>query len=264
MNYLSVENISKAFGEKVLFENVSFGLNKGEKAALVAKNGFGKSTLLSILKDSSNSDTGSVVFRNDISIGFLDQDQEPNDQHTILEEILSVDNEDSKILKIYNSKIAQQEDIPQDILNKMDEKNLWDKDVLINTICSQLKIPSLNSKIQHLSGGQKKRIALAQVLIQNPDLLILDEPTNHLDLDMIEWLEDYLKNSKSAILMVTHDRYFLEVICDLIFELARDRIHRYEGRFLLLFNEESRTRRAIASQHRSSSKHLQEKRAGMD
>ncbi len=231
MNYLSIENISKSFGEKILFENVSFGLNKGEKAALVAKNGFGKSTLLSILKDADLADSGSVVFRNDISIGFLDQDQNPDDQHTILEEILSGTDEESKILKEYTDCINSQKDIRQEILDLMDEKNLWDKDVLINTICSKLKLPPLNSKIEHLSGGQKKRIALAQILIQNPDLLILDEPTNHLDLDMIEWLEDYLKNSKSAILMVTHDRYFLEVICDLIFELARDRIHRYEGNF---------------------------------
>lgn len=231
MNFLSIENISKAFGEKVLFENVSFGLNKGEKAALVAKNGFGKSTLLSILRDPANADTGSVVFRNDISIGFLDQDQDPDDSHTILEEILSANDESSKILREYNDCINGQKEIRQEVLDYMDEKNLWDKDVLINTICSKLKLPPLNSTIKHLSGGQKKRIALAQVLIQSPDLLILDEPTNHLDLDMIEWLEDYLKNSKSAILMVTHDRYFLEVICDLIFELSRDRIHRYEGNF---------------------------------
>lgn len=231
MNYLSVENIAKSFGEKILFENVSFGLNKGEKAALVAKNGFGKSTLISILKDAKNADAGSVVFRNDISIGFLDQDQNPEDKHTILEEILSVDDEESKILKEYNTRISKQQELPQEILTKMDEKNLWDKDVLINTICSQLKLPALDTKIEHLSGGQKKRIALAQVLIQNPDLMVLDEPTNHLDLDMIEWLEEHLKNSKSAILMVTHDRYFLEVICDLIFELARDRIYRYDGNF---------------------------------
>lgn len=231
MNYLSVENISKSFGEKTLFENVTFGLNKGEKAALVAKNGFGKSTLLSILKDESNSDSGSVVFRKEISIGFLDQDQIPNDQHSILEEILSGDDPDSKILKEYNQCVAQGKDVSSEVLEAMDEKNLWDKEVLIDTICSKLQLPSLDSNIKHLSGGQKKRIALAQVLIQEPDLLILDEPTNHLDLDMIEWLEDYLKNSKSAILMVTHDRYFLEVICDLIFELARDRIHRYEGNF---------------------------------
>jgi ATP-binding cassette subfamily F protein uup len=231
MNYLSVENISKSFGDHALFENVSFGLNKGEKAALVAKNGFGKSTLLGILKDQTNSDSGSVVFRKDISIGFLDQDHLLNDNNTILEEILSTEDADSKTLKEYNSCISKNIDIPSDVLEQMDERNLWDKEVLIDTICSHLKLPDLGSNIKNLSGGQKKRIALAQVLILNPDILILDEPTNHLDLDMIEWLEDYLKSSKSAILMVTHDRYFLEVVCDIIFELARDTIHRYDGNF---------------------------------
>ncbi|MBK7130715.1 MAG: ABC-F family ATP-binding cassette domain-containing protein [Crocinitomicaceae bacterium] len=233
MNYLSVENLTKSFGVRVLFKDITFGLNRGDKVAFVAKNGSGKSTLLKILCGIEGADSGNIVFRNDIRVDYLQQAENFNPDKTILEEILSADTRESKAIKAYQKALENPEN--GDELERagelMNSANAWDYDVKIDMTLSQLKIDDKSQKIGTMSGGQKKRLALAKILINEPDIMILDEPTNHLDLDMIEWLEAELSKSKSTIIMVTHDRYFLEVICNTIFEMNDQTLYRYNGNF---------------------------------
>lgn len=233
MNYLSVENLTKSFGVRVLFKDITFGLNRGDKVAFVAKNGSGKSTLLKILCGIEGADSGNIVFRNDIRVDYLQQAENFNPDKTILEEILSADTRESKAIKAYQKALEHPEN--GDELERagelMNAANAWDYDVKIDMTLSQLKIDDKSQKIGTMSGGQKKRLALAKILINEPDIMILDEPTNHLDLDMIEWLEAELSKSKSTIIMVTHDRYFLEVICNTIFEMNDQTLYRYNGNF---------------------------------
>lgn len=233
MNYLSVENLTKSFGERVLFEDLTFGVDKGEKVAIVAKNGNGKSTLLKILCGDGTEDSGRIVYRNDIRVDYLEQTENFNPQQNIFEEVLGTETAENKAIKAYNKALLNPTDTSfyEQAFEQMNITNAWDYEVKVNTILSQLKLDDSSKKIGELSGGQKKRVALAKILINEPDLMILDEPTNHLDLDMIEWLETYLSNSKSAIIMVTHDRYFLEVVCTSIFELEDQQIYRYNGNF---------------------------------
>lgn len=232
MNYLSVEEITKTFGDRVIFDSLSFGIDQGQKAAIVAKNGSGKTTLLRCLLGQEPVDEGRIVFRKDLRIAFLEQSDKLDPSNTILEEVFSHDLPELQAVKQYNKamRIAD-EDLIKEAFEAITELNAWDIEVRVNQILSVLKLDDTNQLITELSGGQKKRVALAKVLIADPDFLILDEPTNHLDLDMIEWLEDYLSKSKSTILMVTHDRYFLEVVCDTILELADNTMYRYKGNF---------------------------------
>ncbi len=232
MNYLSVENLTKSFGERVLFADLTFGIDLGQKVAIVAKNGNGKTTLLRCLMGMEQYDSGSVVYRNDIRVAFMQQADSLNEGHTILEAVFSNDLPELQAVKKYNQALRDgNEELINSCFEELTELNAWDMEVKVNQILSVLKLNDTSQLVSSLSGGQKKRVALAQVLLAEADLLILDEPTNHLDLDMIEWLEEYLSKSKATILMVTHDRYFLEVVCNNIFELEDKTLYKYKGNF---------------------------------
>ncbi len=232
MNYLSVENLTKSFGDRVIFSDLTFGIDQGQKVAIVAKNGNGKTTLLRCLMDLEHYDSGRVVYRNDIRVAFMQQTENLDETHTILEAVFSHDLPELQVVKRYNKALREGDEATvNECFEQLTELNAWDIEVKVEQILSVLKLDNTDLLIGSLSGGQKKRVALAQVLIAEADFLILDEPTNHLDLDMIEWLEEYLSKSKSTILMVTHDRYFLEVVCDTIFELEDKTIYKYKGNF---------------------------------
>jgi ATP-binding cassette subfamily F protein uup len=232
MNYLSVEQLTKSFGDRVIFEDLTFGIDQGQKVALVAKNGSGKSTLLNCLMGMEPYDEGRVVFRNEINVGFLEQADDLNPDNTIYQEVLSYDLPKLKVFKSYNEAVkAGDEEKISSLFERVSELNAWDLDSTIEQVLSKLKLGDTEQKIATLSGGQRKRVALAKVLIAEPDFLFLDEPTNHLDLDMIEWLEEYLSKSKATLFMVTHDRYFLEVITDVIYELDDNTLYKYKGNF---------------------------------
>ena len=232
MNYLSVENLTKSFGVRVLFSDLTFGIDQGQKVAIVAKNGAGKTTLLRCLMEMEPYDSGRIVYRNDIRIAFMEQSEMLNPKHSILEAVFDHDIPELQLIKTYNIAIANNDEKAlEECYQQLTDLNAWDIEVKVQQILSVLKLTDTSQKIEDLSGGQKKRVALAKVLLSEADLLFLDEPTNHLDLDMIEWLESYLSSSKSTILMVTHDRYFLEVVCDTIFELSNETLFRYKGNF---------------------------------
>lgn len=232
MNFLSVENLTKSFGDRVIFSDVTFGIDQGDKVAIVAKNGNGKTTMLRCLMNLEHYDSGRVVYRNDIRVAFMQQTETLDDSHTILEAVFSHDLPELQIVKKYNQALREgNEEAIHECYEELTELNAWDMEVKVNQILSVLKLDNTDLLVGSLSGGQKKRVALAQVLVAEADFLILDEPTNHLDLDMIEWLEEYLSKSKSTILMVTHDRYFLEVVCDTIYELEDQTIYKYKGNF---------------------------------
>lgn len=232
MNFLSVEEITKSFGERVIFDELSFGIDQGQKVAIVAKNGNGKTTLLRCLLGLEPIDSGRIVFRKDIRVAFMQQVDELDTTHTILDEVFSHDLPELQAVKKYNAALRSgDEGAIKDSFQAVSELNSWDLEAKVNQILSVLKLDDPLQLISTLSGGQKKRVALAKVLISEPDFLILDEPTNHLDLDMIEWLEDFLSKSRSTLLMVTHDRYFLEVVCDTILELENRTVYKYKGNF---------------------------------
>jgi ATP-binding cassette subfamily F protein uup len=232
MNYLSVENLTKSFGERVLFSDLTFGIDQGQKVSIIAKNGSGKTTLLRCLMDYEQYDSGRIVYRNDIRIAFMEQTELMNEQQTILEAVFDHDLPELKLIKEYNIAMDNNDEKAlEHLYQEITEMNAWDIEVKVQQILSVLKLQDTSQVVGSLSGGQKKRVALAKVLLSDADFLFLDEPTNHLDLDMIEWLESYLATSKSTILMVTHDRYFLEVVCDTIFELADKTLYKYKGNF---------------------------------
>lgn len=232
MNFLSVESIRKSFGERVLFEELTFGVDQGQKVAIVAKNGSGKSTLLRCLIGKDSVDEGRIVWRNELRLAFMEQAEELNAEHSILEEIFAHDIPELAAIKAYNLAMRSgDEEALKHAYEEVSNLNAWDKEVEVSKILSVLKLDNPGQLVGMLSGGQKKRVALAKVLIADADFLMLDEPTNHLDLDMIEWLEEYLSKSRSTILMVTHDRYFLEVVCDTILELENRQIFKYKGSF---------------------------------
>jgi ATP-binding cassette subfamily F protein uup len=232
MNYLSVENLTKSFGVRVLFSDLTFGIDQGQKVAIVAKNGAGKTTLLRCLMEMEPYDSGRIVYRNDIRIAFMEQSELLNPEQTILEAVFDHDIPELQLIKTYNIAIANNDEKAlEECYQQLTDLNAWDIEVKVQQILSVLKLTDTSQKIESLSGGQKKRVALAKVLLSEADFLFLDEPTNHLDLDMIEWLESYLSTSKSTILMVTHDRYFLEVVCDTIYELSNETLFRYKGNF---------------------------------
>ncbi|KAF2519434.1 ABC-F family ATP-binding cassette domain-containing protein [Flavobacterium salilacus subsp. salilacus] len=233
MNYLSVENISKSFGERTLFENISFGINKDQKVAFVAKNGTGKTSILKIITGEDMPDTGQVVVRKEIKMAFLPQEPNLNPELSIEESIFASDNEVLKIIEQYEKALENPEDeeVYQKAFERMDMHNAWDFETQYKQILSKLKLDDLKLKVKSLSGGQKKRLALAIILINKPDLLILDEPTNHLDLEMIEWLENYFAKENMTLFMVTHDRFFLERVCNEIIELENGKLYQYKGNY---------------------------------
>jgi len=233
MNYLSVENISKSFGELTLFENISFGINKDQKIAFIAKNGTGKTSMLNIIAGVDSSDTGQVISRKDLKIEYLSQEDNLNDTLTVEETIFDSDNETLKVIEEYEHALLNPEDENeyQRAFEKMERLNAWDFETQFKQILSKLKLDDLTKKVGELSGGQRKRLSLALILIHKPDLLILDEPTNHLDLEMIEWLESYFEKEKITLFMVTHDRFFLERVCNEIIELDNGGFYTYKGNY---------------------------------
>lgn len=235
--YLQVENLTKSYGFKCLFENISFGIDQGQRVSIIAPNGTGKSTLLKIISGKENYDSGKITFNNDIRIGYLPQEPDfPNDI-TIIESCFTTKNEVTNCIKEYERLIDQQQiglenDAElQKAIADMDRLDAWNYESKIKQILGKLDLHNLSQPINELSGGQKKRLALGNVLITQPDFILLDEPTNHLDLEMIEWLEDFLNHSKMTILMVTHDRYFLDNVCSNIIELDNNTLYQYKGNY---------------------------------
>ena len=233
MNYISVENISKSYGDRTLFSNLSFGINKNQKVAFVAKNGTGKTSILNIIAGLDTPDEGQVIQRKDIQIAYLSQNQIFDDSLSVEQTIFATENRVLPIIKQYEKALENPEDSDnyQKAFDLMDQNNAWDFETQYKLVLSKLKLTDLSMKVGKLSGGQKKRLSLAILLINKPDLIILDEPTNHLDLEMIEWLEEYFKKEKITLFMVTHDRYFLERVCNEIIELDHGELHKYKGNY---------------------------------
>ncbi len=245
MNYLSVENLTKTYGEKLLFENITFGIDKGQKVALIARNGTGKTTLINIITGSEIQDNGKVIMRNDLRVSYLPQNPSFGEQLTVIDAILNSDSLMISAVKAYESvledihlnnlrNLATPPELEKKLehcIHKMDSLNAWDFESRIQEVLSRLKIINVHQKVNELSGGQRKRLSLAKVLIEDTDLMILDEPTNHLDIDMIEWLEEFLSKQNLSILLVTHDRYFLDNVCNEIMELETGNMFRYKGNY---------------------------------
>jgi len=233
MNLLSVEDISKSYGEKVLFKSISFGINKGQKIALIAKNGTGKTSILDIIVGKDKPGDGNVIFRKGIQTAYLPQEPNLDPKLTIEETILKADNPTLKIIANYDKSLENLDDQEayQKAFEAMDQSQAWDYEKQYKKILFKLKLNDLDAKVESLSGGQIKRLALCNALLKEPELLILDEPTNHIDLEMIEWLEDYFSKEKITLLMVTHDRYFLERVCNEIIELDNGILYTYKGNY---------------------------------
>ena len=235
MNYLTLENVSKSFGEKLLFKDLSLQISMGEKIALVAKNGTGKTTLLRLIAglESGEGENKKILLRKGIKTGFLDQEPKFLPGQTVMDAVFDSDNKMIAATQRYQAALQNpdNESALQAALTEMDELQAWDFEARIKEILYKLKVDRLDAQVSILSGGQKKRLALAKLLIEEPEFIVLDEPTNHLDLDMIEWLETYLTNAKLTVFMVTHDRYFLEKVCNVIVELSRGILYRYRGSY---------------------------------
>ncbi len=247
-NYLSVENLTHFWGEIPLFRNVNFGLNEGLKAALIARNGAGKTTFLNIIAGIVPPNDGKITFRKNIRVGYLPQEPVLNPSNSIIEEVFNNDSEVVQTIKEYEKALETDDQKSLGgIIERMDHLNAWDYEQSIKQILFELKITDLEQPVDTLSGGQQKRVALASTLINEPELLILDEPTNHLDLDMVEWLEQYLSKSKSTLLMVTHDRYFLDRVCNEIYELEDQALYHYKGNYsYFLQKREERIEQSMA------------------
>ena len=232
ISYLQIENLTKSFGDLLLFENISFGISDKQRVALIAKNGTGKTTLLNIIAGKEDYDTGTISFRRDLRVGYLEQNPVFNPKLSVIDACLQTDNDVVKTIAEYEHCMANADHERLDeIITRMDLHKAWDYETRIKQILGKLKITNFEQTISELSGGQLKRVALANVLISEPDLIILDEPTNHLDLEMVEWLEDFLKKSNMSLLMVTHDRYFLDRVCTDIYELDHNGLYHYNGNY---------------------------------
>lgn len=232
ITYLQVENLSKYWGELALFNGISFSVSEGQKVAMIAKNGAGKSTLMDIIAGLETPDSGKSSLSNHISIGYLRQNPDLNPEDTVLEAAFNSSGELIQTVKNYEKALENHDPkLLDSAMERMNALNAWDFELRIKQILTQLKITDVNQQIKFLSGGQKKRVALAHILIDEPDFLILDEPTNHLDLEMIEWLEKYLEKAKGTLFMVTHDRYFLDRVCNEIIELEDNTIYKYKGNY---------------------------------
>lgn len=247
VSYLQIDNLTKSFGDLVLFENISFGIAQGQKTGLIAKNGAGKTTLLNIIAGKEGYDEGSVVFRNDLRVGYLEQTPVFPDHINVLQACFHSDNQTVRLIAEYEEALnSDNHDNLEDILQRMDIEKAWDYERKAKQILSQLKISDFNQPVSQLSGGQLKRVALANVLITEPELIILDEPTNHLDLEMTEWLEDYLSRQSISILMVTHDRYFLDRVCNDILEIDRKQVYQYKGNYNYYLEKKEERMAALA------------------
>ena len=247
MNVLSVENLSKSFGERILFEGITFGIDQGQKVALVAKNGAGKTTLLRCLYGKESPDSGNIVFRKEQRIAWMDQGEDYPSEVTVWEVVSDNYNPSHKLLSAYNSAILSENDQEVERLShEITAIDGWGTEAEIVRVLSILKLDPL-AEVSSLSGGQKKRISLAKVLLAEADFMVLDEPTNHLDLDMIEWLESYLSSHKATVFMVTHDRYFLEAVCDVILELEDKTLYKYNGNFSYYLFKKAERQEQLAS-----------------
>ena len=254
MNLLTAENISKSYGELVLFSNISFGINKDQKIALIAKNGSGKTSILNIISGKDVTETGQVSSRKGIKIAFLEQEPNLDPNLTVEGTIMATDNEILKIIAAYERAVQNPEDTVQyqKAFEAMERHNAWDFETQYKQILFKLQLTQLDIKVDTLSGGQKKRLAMANALLNKPDLLILDEPTNHLDLEMIEWLEAYFAKESITLFMVTHDRYFLDRVCNEIIELDNNQLYTYKGNYTYYLKEkEARMERESVEQHKS-------------
>jgi len=232
ISYMQVENLTKSFGDNILFENISFGIADNQRVALIAKNGTGKTTLLNIIAGKEDYKSGKITFRRDLRVAYLEQDPDFPKELSVIDACLRTDNDAVRTIAAYeHCMMSKTQEGLDEILAQMDLHKAWDYETRIKQILGKLKITNFDQLIGNLSGGQLKRVALANVLIGEPDLLILDEPTNHLDLEMIEWLEDFLKRSSMALLMVTHDRYFLDRVCTNILEIDHQGLYQYSGNY---------------------------------
>ncbi|MDN4163888.1 ABC-F family ATP-binding cassette domain-containing protein [Cytophagales bacterium LB-30] len=250
MNYLSAENISKAFSERWLFKNISFGISQGEKVALVGANGTGKSTLLKVLTGELESDTGEVSRKKDIKMGFLTQQPIVPDAMTIEQIIFDDENEIARVVRTYEDLLAGIGDANkmQSVLERMEELNAWDYESKVKQVIAKLGLHDLQKKFGEMSGGQRKRVFLAKLLLSEPDLIIMDEPTNHLDLEAIEWLEGYLNALSITLIMVTHDRYFLDNVANLIIELDRGKLYSYKGNYAYFLEKKTQREEILKSE----------------
>lgn len=232
VSYLQIDNLTKSYGERILFEDVSFGVSEGEKIGIIAKNGTGKSTLLRIIAGKESADSGEVVFRKGLRVGFLEQTPVFGTDDTALDACMSGDGEIPRVIAEYEKALLDgNADRLNDAIHEMDCRNAWDYEERFKQLLTQLKIKSIDTPVSKMSGGQQKRIALARVILESPDMIILDEPTNHLDIEVIEWLEGYLTRSRVTLLMVTHDRYFLDRVCNRIIEIDNRSIYSYDGNY---------------------------------
>ena len=232
VSLLQVEDLTKSYGDRLLFDGVTFGINEGDKVGIVAKNGTGKSTLLRIIAGDESADSGRIVWRNGVRVGYLPQKPDFDDDMTVADAAISGDDPSAVIVRRYETALASgNNELLQEMIHQMDNASAWDYEDRLRQLLGRLGIHDLAVKTGTLSGGQKKRVALASVLMRQPELIILDEPTNHLDIEVIEWIEAYLKHSRCTLLMVTHDRYFLDRICNKIIEIDNRRIYSYEGNY---------------------------------
>jgi ATP-binding cassette subfamily F protein uup len=249
MNYLSAENLTKSYGDRILFRNLTFGINRGDKVAIVGANGSGKTSLLSILAGAMPPDEGIVSHRKDISIGYLDQQPDLNDALTVMEVVLAGESAQLDAVRAYEHALAHNDQAALErAMSEMEKQEAWDYESQIRQILGELGIQDVEQQVGSLSGGQRKRVALARVLIQNPDLLILDEPTNHLDLEAIEYLESFLNTNNGTLLMVSHDRYFLDRVCNQIAELDGGQLYTYKGNYAYFLEKKDEREMAAASE----------------
>ncbi|MBC3784465.1 ABC-F family ATP-binding cassette domain-containing protein [Spirosoma utsteinense] len=249
MNYLSSENLTKSYGDRTLFRNLTFGISRGDKIAIVGANGSGKTTLLSILAGAMPPDAGLVSVRKDISIGYLDQQPDFNDALTVMEAVLAGESAQLDAVRAYELALASENHVGlEKAMADMEKLEAWDYEAQIRQILGELGIQDIEQRVSSLSGGQRKRVALARVLIQNPDLLILDEPTNHLDLEAIEYLENFLTTSNGTLLMVSHDRYFLDRVCNQIAEMDNGQLYSYKGNYAYFLEKKEEREMAAASE----------------
>jgi ABC transport system ATP-binding/permease protein len=257
VNFIQALNISKAFGEKVLFENISLSIAQGQKVALIARNGTGKTTMLNILAGLDEPDAGYCTYRSNLRISYLPQDPEFDTELTVSEALLSADNEQTRAIRAYEEFISDKTlaNDPeraaelQQLIEQMDALQAWDYEQRVSQVLTSLKIGDLKAQVMSLSGGQVKRLALARVLIEEPEFVLLDEPTNHLDIDMIEWLESFLSRQKITLLMVTHDRYFLDAVCNEIVEMENGVVYTYRGNYAYYLEKKHARKMAEAAQN---------------
>lgn len=260
MNYLSVQDLGKSYGIQTLFKGLNFGVDQGQKVALVARNGSGKTTILRALAGLEIPDTGEIVYRKGIQVAFLKQESDFGDAKTVFEAIYESENPILLAIRAYETALLNPDDtnVFQKAFDQMDRIEAWDYEVKVKTILSKLKLDDLQQEVSVLSGGQRKRLSLAKILIDQPDFLILDEPTNHLDIQMIEWLQEYLSKEQITLFIVTHDRYFLDAICNEILELEEGSLYRYKGNYTY-YLEKKEERQATLQTNIDKAKNLYSK-----